>query len=136
MNHKLFPTKRHHYKQECHKLLDKMFGWNHAGQTQAYKWLWKEYGEEIHFGQIQSEKKLATIYFWLLNRYMSNDYPKRQRGGKKVVQKLSVSPTPRKYPIAPNVAELQKLSTELNKGGPVPWWREIISRLSLLVCNF
>lgn len=59
--------KVYEYKRDCHFLLEKIWGADKKGRSQAYMWLKNEMGREIHFADINEIAQLIEIYNRLLN---------------------------------------------------------------------
>lgn len=56
------PKKPYHYKWACHKLMEEVFGKDKFGRASAYQWLRRNFGETIHFANINDEVRLKEIW--------------------------------------------------------------------------
>lgn len=56
-------------KWECHKLMEEVFGKDKVGKRNAYAWMKKKWGKEIHFATIYSHDLLREIHeeLWKLS---------------------------------------------------------------------
>jgi hypothetical protein len=48
-------------KGECHRLLDEAFGRDRGGRREAYAWLRRTFGRQVHFSEIGNERELRAI---------------------------------------------------------------------------
>lgn len=110
----LNPTKKGHYKRECHRLMDEIWGDSKAGRAQAYFWLKASFGRDVHFSEIHDEKRLKEIWEKLWVKSFEFE-PIRIYSAKPKLKK-DTPPDPeskkqqakKKYYIAPNALELQR----------------------------
>lgn len=119
------PKTKYHYKVECHKLIEKIWGPGREGRNQAYTWLSYKFGKKFHFATTHNMKMLKEVYqtLWAMS------LQKRKVVGKvkprKPVLMILPSSDPEKIlkkqkaleykKLAPNVRELQKMIGERNK---------------------
>ena len=58
--------KRYSLKFKCHRYLSEIWGDDTKGRKQAYQWLYRQTGKEIHFSEIDSLQVLQDLYNLLL----------------------------------------------------------------------
>lgn len=62
------PVRMGHYKRECHKLINQIWGSDRKNMAEAYKWINKNFGD-IHFSTCNDEDVLRNVFneMWKLS---------------------------------------------------------------------